>query len=440
MSPPRFQLFTTVWGEWHLEMLERITLPTLLAAKNLPALATKFELIYTFYTRAADSARLAEMPVMQALSGLMKTAIVSLTTDQTVDIANHMKWWAALIDKAKSEHAFVLAMQPDAVWADGAFARIVEALARGKKAVQIPNFRILSETSVKDICVWTYGHAISIPPRQLMKLGVRHMHPLTMAEIHCVSPSSPGQDRLWPVPGEGFVLRSLGREVLFFDPRRCSVNNYMFGAGIEDYADIELLGDSDEFVSLNLTPLVKDIGFLQLDCKTDLENPAKWSLHPLWDAATADDLGGRNMRYVFGGPTKEKWEAAETVADQNFAETLRLRRQLKAHQAIQMAGCTTFARMFAMAIQVTCLAKTFDLKGNETFFVPSDEAIATLGSEGLAWLCGIGNEAELADFVARSVDSASSVRYAGNLAKNGREIVVGQHRVCVLDGPLELNL
>src|SRR6202035_2130149 len=72
---------------------------------------------------------------------------------------------------------------PDVAWSDGLLARCADAIAAGKVGVAIPYIRVISETFGPDLASRAADAAITLSGGELVRLGVRHMHPLSVAAM-----------------------------------------------------------------------------------------------------------------------------------------------------------------------------------------------------------------------------------------------------------------
>src|SRR4051794_30874395 len=64
-------VITVVWGDWHLDALLDVNLPTLLTPRNLPVLLAEHSAIWQIHTRARDVERIRSAPTFQALEKLV---------------------------------------------------------------------------------------------------------------------------------------------------------------------------------------------------------------------------------------------------------------------------------------------------------------------------------------------------------------------------------
>src|SRR5262245_47214239 len=71
----KFQLTTAVWGPWYTERFLTITLPSLLAPRNIPRALAYGDGCYTIYTRPQDAARIRQSDAFRLLSSSLATRI-----------------------------------------------------------------------------------------------------------------------------------------------------------------------------------------------------------------------------------------------------------------------------------------------------------------------------------------------------------------------------
>src|SRR5258706_2998089 len=93
-------LTTCFWGAWHSDLLERIMLPTLLSARNLPELARRLDVRYRIGTTPADRQRLMATPIFRTLADTLP--IDWVTEQEHPDITYHVAWYHQAIATARA--------------------------------------------------------------------------------------------------------------------------------------------------------------------------------------------------------------------------------------------------------------------------------------------------------------------------------------------------
>src|SRR5215475_11099349 len=74
----KFQLVTTVWGEWYVDVFLKFNIPSLLAPGNIPKLCTRQQGRYVIFTRRSDAKRIAESDAFARLSQRLPVEIEAL--------------------------------------------------------------------------------------------------------------------------------------------------------------------------------------------------------------------------------------------------------------------------------------------------------------------------------------------------------------------------
>ena len=103
--------------------------------------------------------------------------------------------------------------------------------------------------------------AMIIPAKDMMALAITHIHPLMAAYDRAAThfPIHP-EMILWPIEGDGFLLRLLARELFCFEPGRYPLNRTIACLRTcRPTNEIHVFRDSREFLGVSFTPLWKDM-------------------------------------------------------------------------------------------------------------------------------------------------------------------------------------
>ena len=168
------------------------------------------------------------------------------------------------VQQARAEGAALVSLPPDNFYSDGTFPRMASWARAGKKAVVLPGIRLTRETAGPALeARWppeqTGG---SYPPRELARLAMDHLHPLTQSLfMDSGNFYNPWPSHIyWRVPGEGFLCRACHLHPLMIDPGQGEAlgESTIDGAFLEelcsDPADVHVVEDSDEMMAFELTP------------------------------------------------------------------------------------------------------------------------------------------------------------------------------------------
>ena len=243
----RFCFTLAVWGDWHLDQLARHGVPSLRAPGNLDAVGHHISAV----TRPADLDR-----VRAALEGLDATVDAQLPDDVRLDQTT-----AIVLRRGAEDRAAAIAageawgqLAPDMVWGEGTLAHHSRALEGGKKAIFPPLLRVDADRA---------GTIRNFGRRALARTALEHEHSVARsfyrADGEKFSPHS--EMVIWEAPG-GLLIRTVTAVVQFCAPDGVPISE----RGLSDLSldgKTCVVGDSDEAVTLALSPLDQHFGALR---------------------------------------------------------------------------------------------------------------------------------------------------------------------------------
>lgn len=260
----RFGFVTVVWGRNYAEDFARFCLASLLTPDNLPRFARHRDCLYRIYTCPEEAGIIAASESYRRLSRLMRVefAIISGVGHvgkyraMTQCHADFIRWFV------REDCGFSI-MSPDVIWADGALARLGEIEASGKRMVVASTPRLAKETLLQEIeRRYRVGDGLRpIPPRELVGIAIKHPHPVMASQFEYPGchPGAELGDFMWPVTGEGFLVRHFQLQPLFIKPVNWRAvpeiafdADYVLNVGI-DFADIHVVQDSDDICAFDFT-------------------------------------------------------------------------------------------------------------------------------------------------------------------------------------------
>jgi hypothetical protein len=175
---------TAVWGESYVSFFLDVCLPSQLSAGNLAGLRRPQHTLYRIFTTRTDAERIKASAAFRQLEKLVPVDFVIYPSPQGEEkhhfVVNMQK--AALRDVYDTQ-AGVVFLAPDIIVGDGTFLAVERHFMNGKAAVMIAGPRLYKPTFVPEIM----GHidettgALSIAPRTLVALALRHLHPVTQS-------------------------------------------------------------------------------------------------------------------------------------------------------------------------------------------------------------------------------------------------------------------
>ncbi len=375
----RILMTTAVWGDWHLMVHLTCNLPTLLAAGNLPLLAERFPIRYLTFTRKQDYEKIRTSPVMQRLRDLnVELEFEFLSPDILSDpIAAHHHAWNEATRGARARHEYLLLMPPDVAWAGNSFGVIADRLANGHRAVFMTYLRAESDSFVDALKDLQQPERIDLPVSQekMVELCTASLHPLMAASFRNSDffPIHP-EMILWPVPGEGFAVRVLAREMFLFDPNYFNLNSAALPDSRLSDDEVSFLCDSDDLFAVSLAEIGKDVQWHILPRTADPLTIAPWWLR--YDSKSNDFMAAQKIRWHFKPVTEAKWRAVEAGADLLIHRLIAARETLRIWQVAQIRNCQRSATVLALLLNTGAVAGL--MRGTEAalVFLPIDQAFA----------------------------------------------------------------
>ena len=382
MTRKQVDFNTCVWGDWHLDVMRRVMLPTLLSPGNLPAIKGRFPSRYRIATTPSDRTRIEAWPIFRALAAAIE--IEWITEASSPDIAYHIEWYRRSLDDAKAANAYCFTVYPDVAWSDGVLARCADAIDDGKVGVSIPYIRVIGETFVPEISGRAGDNAIKLSGGDLVRLGMRHMHPLSVAAMASARHALPSLDVIWRVPGQGILLRHISRELSLVDTQRLQANQYWNAVDAADPRLLHVSADSDDMLMLSVAPLLKDFHVYIPDHSVQPIDLARVSLHPANDNPLMQQFASHQIWLHYDAFDESRWRDVENRADDFLGEALFAREYLRIWAAVNASGCTFASQAMSMGLLTTSLAKRWRHKCPVTVYVPTDGAFMDAGWESVA--------------------------------------------------------
>lgn len=359
-----------------------INLPTMLAAGNLPALTTGIDCEYLIYTTTLDATLLERNGAFARLRSLMPVEVKLFAPEKTKHpIELHQEIWQRATEHARSRGAFILLMPPDVGWADGSFASLRAALIAGKRAIFMTYPRVVCETIVPALREQSRANAdgsLTIPPNSLMALAITHIHPLIAAYNRRTNHFAIHPEMVvWPIEGDGFLLRLLARELFCFEPGSYPLNAQALLAHMPREEDIHVFSDSCEFLGISLTPLWKDMEWYLANKRLDPLFIGRW--WNTYDSPVNDYLSKINLRFHCRNGSEVTWRRAELSADMLFAHLRSAREFTRILMALVQMGHARAATFLASALRIHGIARRWPHRGPWIVLAPTDEAFERAG-------------------------------------------------------------
>jgi len=280
-----FYFMVAFWGKRYRDHFVNRCLPSLLAPNNFPILRAEDGHRLLIATTLEDWKAIDSLPIMDLTRKYVMPLLVEIQpgdSSETVPGSNAAIYkqddaQKRLVETAYAARAYATLLWPDLIIADSLVTSLRRWAAAGHCLVLFASLRQTEETALEEFSRLGYlpfdaqfsktGQALTLSPRQVADLSVRHLHPeaLVYEASHPEQPASAGY-QLWHVDGgRGLLLHSQYCVPLMMDysviqkhDTECLDEDifeevYIF-RNFYGRGSTYIVQDSDEFSILSLTP------------------------------------------------------------------------------------------------------------------------------------------------------------------------------------------
>jgi hypothetical protein len=185
---PTVRILTPVWGARYIDMFLDVSVPSMLASGNLPALAAEFACEFVFLTKASDEARVIRHPIYAKLSKLCRcsfTPIDDLIVPGMEGYSLTRAFGRGVFEVGeKMVDTYFVFMNADFVVSNGAFETLLAHIRRGERAIVAPSLRSIAEETLPLLHELTdETGALTASSRQLVAMALEHLHPTAAANV-----------------------------------------------------------------------------------------------------------------------------------------------------------------------------------------------------------------------------------------------------------------
>lgn len=283
-SKKKARILLGVWGKKYIESFFAISLPSLLAPGNLPALSEEFDITFVFLTKQCDVECYTTIPAMANLKRYCQ--IEYLPIDDLIVHSNYSTTLTLAYDRAiKAQggqmlETYFIFLTSDYIMADGSMRGLVKYINEGYSGICAGNYQVIEE-DVKDLLLEKVDkaeHVLSIKPREMVKLSLPYLHPVTFASFldqELVRNYSAnrffvryGSDH---IAGQYYLLH-----MLCIKPERVTYKlgsscDYSFIPSMCPSGNVAIIDDSDDYLVVEVQPEKHELNFVS----RGLYNPHK---------------------------------------------------------------------------------------------------------------------------------------------------------------------
>ena len=272
----KVRFLTVIWGTRYIEEFARVSLPSYLAAGNLPFMAAETDLEIVVMTSTESRDKFEERDYLDKLKALCPVRFIlidDLITNGNYGVTLTLAYARGIRDSGPEQtNTHFVFMNSDFVLADGSLRTLVAKLREGHHAIMAPSLRACSEVVVPALidAVDQVDHTLTMSPRSMVQLAFDNLHAtvigktITQDFITCTTHNQ----IYWQVDKNTL----LGRYHLIFmlaikpEVPMGLVNSYCdygFIPELVPSGDFSIIDDSDGFFMLEIQSAEQEKGYLR---------------------------------------------------------------------------------------------------------------------------------------------------------------------------------
>lgn len=276
-APRAAKIILPVWGWNYISQFLDYGLPTLLAPGNIPAVAAALPTEFVILTSTEDAEFIRGHADFRRLAAICPAAVRPI--DHLITVGNHSTTLTLAYAEAMRftgeaivDTCFFL-LASDYIMADGSLGNALARMRRGARAVTTGNFQVALEDAIswlRKASLDSPGNALSITPRELMRWGLGHLHPSTLANTINVpfSHNSHTNRLFWRIDertvlGRFYLMHCLCVRPEVVDFVIGSSFDYSFVPELCPSGRVDVITDSDEYLVVEMQPAEHEIGLLR---------------------------------------------------------------------------------------------------------------------------------------------------------------------------------
>lgn len=404
-----FEIVTVLWGARFVDRFLSMTLATMLAPRNIPALADGRRLSYRIFTGEDDARRLRNAPLFQRLEQILPVKISLIATRPDDEkYRSAIQHYIQAVQEARTASVPTILLQPDAIWANGALMRIAELADAGYAAVMTDGLRVIAEhfmPAFEDASLKAADGSLSVRPRALMELAMGFIHPYEASVtwnsefIHDVP------FRLhWPVSGGGIVTQGFCYNPIYLAPEKYdfgsvkAMDHGLVDAAIKNLDRVYYCQDSDDVALVSIDEEgYSGANYKKADRRQKILTAASWA----YREATPENLlaATKPVRRHFAEIDEAKWRRVERVSRASMDAVLTCRKLFLVLALMKRHGLTLAPAILAYLLYQGPLTGWLKSSGPMTIFVPTDTALEEIGRARLSDLLRPENKSEVLDML-----------------------------------------
>ena len=274
--PPKICLLITVWGDTYIQDFLNVSLPSLLAPGNIPALCETYETKVTILTTFHQIPILTHHPIFQKLQAICHIEFIeiddlTLIFETSIVITKSYERGIKNLGQA-ALNTYCIFLVADYIMANGSMQGLLHYIRQGYSGIYAANFQIVKEKALpffQDLLEKGTG-ILNISPRDLLRFSFKNIHPIVKASIyHQTILTNPYINRFY-FPGRnqlimrGYLLHMLCIKPETLDDEIMSACDYSFMPTLCPSGNTAIITDSDEYLVVEIQSIKHEIDLMHL--------------------------------------------------------------------------------------------------------------------------------------------------------------------------------
>jgi hypothetical protein len=278
MARQRVRFVAYAWGRHYVDLLLDFALAAALSPRNLPAVAAVFDCTAVIVTEQNFFDYVRRHPTTQKLNRICPIELIPLDDlvsdpwQYGVSVAYALFRGFEDLGPAMTD-TYILFLNADFVLADGSYEKLIERIRNGERVHLAPSYCTVQEEirpllrKVKD----KQGGILSIPPRDMAALILRHLHNTILAKTvnQSVFEFEYADQFYWKLDSDSLIGHQMPVALIGMRPERAltDLNTFWDWGIVYEFCpskQLNVLGDSDEFLLLELRSKNRSIDLIRL--------------------------------------------------------------------------------------------------------------------------------------------------------------------------------
>lgn len=287
------KFISAVWGARYIQDFCQASLPSYLAAGNLPALSGMCDLEILILTDEVSVPIFKRTPLFEDLRKICAVRFIlidDLIVKGQYGVTLTLAYARAVMDSGEAQtETYFIFMNSDFVLSDGSLLHLGERMKAGEPCIMAPSLRG-RQTELTAQLRRQYdpvNRTLSLRPREMVRMTFDHLHPTVVAKmvtqdhITCTTTNQ----LYWQVDESTLLGRHYLIFMLAIKPERpmplvTSYCDYGFVPELVPSGDFSIIDDSDSFYMLELQPADQEAESLRwgrLNTRNAVATLAEWT-------------------------------------------------------------------------------------------------------------------------------------------------------------------